>query len=68
MPKSRSFTTSRVAVALDEHDVLGLEIAVDDAGGVRVLERAQDLAHDGERALAAAAGPPSISSAQRRAR
>ena len=26
-------------VALDEHDVLGLEIAVHDARGVRVLER-----------------------------
>ena len=39
-----------LAVALDEHDVVGLEVAVDDAGGVRVLEAAQDLADDLERA------------------
>ena len=36
-------------VALDQHDVLGLEVAMDDAGGVRVLEPAQDLADDRER-------------------
>ncbi len=36
-------------VALDQHDVLGLEVAMDDAGGVRVLEPAQDLAMDRER-------------------
>ena len=40
-----------LTVALDEHDVVGLEIAVDDPGAVRVLEAAQDLAGDGERAL-----------------
>ena len=28
-----------LAVALDQHDVVGLEIAVDDAGAVRVVER-----------------------------
>ena len=39
-----------LAVAFDQHDVLRLEVTVDDAGGVRVLERAQHLAHDAERA------------------
>ena len=36
----------RLAVARDEEDVLGLEIAVDDAGGVRGGQRAADLDRD----------------------
>ena len=40
----------RVAVALDEHDVLGLEIAMHDLERVRALERAGDLPRDVERA------------------
>ena len=46
MPKSSTLTKSALAVARDEEDVLGLEIAVDDAGGVRGLERAADLHGD----------------------
>ena len=38
-----------VRVLLDEHDVVGLEVAMDDAGVVRLLERDRDLAHDVER-------------------
>ena len=40
-----------LAVALDQHDVLRLEIAVHDAGRVRVVEPAEDLALDRQRAL-----------------
>ena len=35
---------------VDEHDVVGLEIAVDDALAVRVRQRLQHLPHDDERA------------------
>ena len=62
MPKSRILTKSRCAVALDEHDVVGLEIAVDDAGGVRVLERAQDLAHDLRARARGGSGPAAMPS------
>ncbi len=36
---------------LDQHDVVGLEIAVDDADGVRGIERERDLVRDVERAM-----------------
>ena len=39
-----------IAVLLDEHDVLGLEIAVHDVARVRARERRGDLARDVERA------------------
>ena len=37
-------------VAVGQEDVVGLEVAVDDAGGVRGRERRRDLARDPQRA------------------
>ncbi len=50
MPKSRTLTKSGAAVADREEDVLGLEVAVDDARGVGGGERAADLRGDAQRA------------------
>ena len=44
MPKSSTLTKSAIAVARDEEDVVGLEVAVDDAVRVRRRERAADAA------------------------
>ena len=56
MPKSSSFGQTRRRPVAREEDVLGLEIAVRDALGVRGVERLRDAAQDrqrlGERELA----------------
>ena len=48
-PKSSTLTKSLIAEPRHQHDVVGLEIAVDDAGGVRRGERARDLRADVQR-------------------
>ena len=50
MPKSRTFTKGGPSRPAEE-DVLRLEVAVDDAPGVRGLERLADLDEDGQGAL-----------------
>ena len=49
-PKSSTLTKSGIAEPLDQHDVVGLEIAVDDARRVRRGERVGDLRADVQRA------------------
>ena len=39
-----------LVVAIDDEDIIGLEVAVNDALAVRGSDRAQDLAHDVDRA------------------
>jgi hypothetical protein len=52
MPKSSTFTTaSGWPFDAREVDVVGLEVAVDEALGVRFVERAQDLLRDVDRLL-----------------
>ena len=56
IPKSRILDGERAVVALSEKEVGGLEIAMDDAGGVRLCEGARGLDADvhGERHFDAA--------------
>ena len=49
MPKSTIFAKQRIGVALHEEDVVGLEIAMDDPGGVRACEALEDLRDDVQR-------------------
>ena len=50
-PEVEDLHEVRVAVVLDEHHVLGLEVAVDDARGVRGAERRGDAPQDVNRAF-----------------
>ena len=49
MPKSRTLRYSFRGAALDEHQVRGLEVAVDDLVVVRLLEHVAELDQDAGR-------------------
>ena len=54
MPKSSTLTSEPVVV-LRQKDVLGLEVAVDDPGGVGAADRRDHREHDRRRLLGAEA-------------
>ncbi len=57
MPKSRILAKSGIVVLVDEDDVLGLHISVDDASVVRARQRAQHMPPNVQRPLPLDARP-----------